>query len=210
MDRKERVRLIVGITINIIVFALAVFCLCDFIKYIIRGNSDNRFRYYTNISNLTVGFIAFINAIMFTISLIKGRVIYPKFLSIVKFIGLSMVALTFFTVLFILAPLTSYVEMYRKVRFITHLVIPVLAIVSYLFFEEKSFFEWKFSLLGFLPPVIYAIVYAVNAIFLKTWPDIYKINTQGIWYIYAANICIFGFALAEGLYFLKKAVLKKQ
>ena len=209
MNRKERTRIIIGAVINISVFCLSIYCLSTFIKYAMSGSPDNRFRYYTNISNLTVGFIALPNAILLIISSIKGRMIYPKFFSIIKYVGLTMTTLTFFTVLFILAPLTSYKIMYQNMRFITHLVIPVLVLVSFFFFEEKTIFKWKFSLLGFLPPTIYSFVYAVCVFGLKVWPDIYQINTQGIWYVYEILVSLFGFFLAEVLYFTKKLVIDK-
>lgn len=209
MKRSERIRIIVGAMINIIVFCLSVYCLTAFIKYAIHGNPDNRFRYFTNISTLTVGFIALPNAVLLVMSAIKGKMIYTTFFSIVKFVGLSMISLTFFTVLCFIAPLTSYKEMYQNMRFITHLVIPLLVIVSYLFFEENVLFNWKLSLIGVVPSVIYTIVYGVNVALLKTWPDIYKVNNNGLWFLFAFITIIFNVAISLGLYFLKKLIVKR-
>ena len=208
MTNKERIRLIIGAVINIAIFAMAVYCLVIFIGYIIRGNEDIRFRYYTNISNLFVGFVALPNAFFLTYSAIKGKLIDPKVLSIIKFAGLSMIALTFFTVIFILVPLTSFIYMYQDIRFITHFLAPVLAMGSYLFFEEKDIFNWKISLFGVVPTIIYAIVYTINVIVLTRWPDLYQINKQGIWYVYVIIEVIFGFGLTQGLYFIKKLANK--
>lgn len=208
MSKQVKIKLIISAIINIIIFGLEVFCLVVFIKYIIDGNEDNRFRYYTNISNLLVGFIAIINAIVLIKSVIKGELSYPKYLSIIKFAGLSMISLTFFTVLLIIAPLTSFQLMYSDVKFITHLVVPVLAITSYLFLEEKSIFELRISLIGIIPTLLYAIIYIINVVFLKTWPDIYKINTNGLWFIFSPLEVLFGFILLQGLYFLKKTIIK--
>ena len=208
MSTKGKIRILTGAIINIVVFCLGIYCLIKFIGYCLDGNPDNRFRYYTNISNLTVAFIALPNAILLILSALKREMIYPKFFSVIKFIGLSMTTLTFFTVLFILAPLTSFKEMYENMRFITHLIIPLLVMISFLFFEEKTLFEWKFSLLGLIPPLIYSVVYVTNAIWLKIWPDIYQINKQGIWFVYVIALDVFGFVLSEGLYYLKKMLIK--
>lgn len=210
MNKKERLRLLIGAAINLIVFGLAIFCLCNFVGYVIKGNPDNRFRYFTNITTLTAGLIALPNALLLVISAIRGKMIYPVFFSIAKFIGLAMVSLTFFTVLFIIAPLTSYKSMYRNMRFVTHLVIPVLVLVSYFFFEEKTLFMWKISFVGMLPPIIYTIIYGINVALLKTWPDIYKVNEKGIWFVYATLIILFNFVLVQGLYFLKKRIISRQ
>ena len=209
MKKVERIRLLVGATISIVVFGLTIYCLIAFIKYAVNGSPDNRFRYFTNISALTVGFIALVNAVLLTASAIKGKMVYPLFFSVIKFVGLTMITLTFFTVFCFLAPLTSYKEMYQNMRFITHLVIPLLALVSYFFFEEKTIFSWKLSLLGFVPPIIYTIVYGICVVLLKTWPDIYKVNTKGIWYVFALATVLFNCALVQGLYFLKKLIIKK-
>ena len=210
MNKKERLRLLIGATINLIVFGLAIFCLCNFVVYVIKGNPDNRFRYFTNITTLTAGLTALPNALLLVISAIRGKMIYPVFFSIAKFIGLAMVSLTFFTVLFIIAPLTSYKSMYKNMRFVTHLVIPVLVLVSYFFFEEKTLFMWKISFVGMLPPIIYTIIYGINVALLKTWPDIYKVNEKGIWFVYATLIILFNFVLVQGLYFLKKHIISRQ
>ena len=195
MSKKEQIRLIIGIVINLTIFGLEVFCLCNFINYLIQGNPDNRFRYFTNISNLAVGAVALINIVLLSLSIYKKRIFYPKFLSIIKFMAIVMTTLTFLTVLFVLAPITSYQEMYSNVKFITHLVTPLLALLSYLFFEEKELFDWKLSLLGIAPFVIYTIIYIINVVFLDSWPDLYKVNAQGLWYLYVIGfvVAVFGF-----------------
>ena len=209
MSKRERIRLIVGAMINIIVFGLFVFCLCNFISYVLKGSPDNRFRYFTNISTITVGLIALPNAVLLILSAIKGKHIYSVVFSVIKFVGLSMIALTFFTVLFVIAPLTSFKSMYEKVRFLTHLVIPVLVMASYFFFEEKTMFEWKLSMIGVVPSLIYTAIYGINVVLLETWPDIYRANNDGLWYLFGFVIIISNFAICLCLYFAKRALLRK-
>ena len=208
LTNKEKIKLLIGAIINIVIFGLEVFCLVIFIKYAVNGNTDIRFRYYTNISNLLVGFIALPNAIFLLISLAKSKIIYPKILSIIKYCALCMIALTFLTVIFILVPLTSFKEMYSDLKFITHLIAPVLALGSYLFLEEKTLFKWKISLLALVPTFIYSVVYITSVVYLKTWPDLYQINKQGLWFIYSPLENIIGFGISQGLYFLKKITSK--
>ena len=207
MDKKERIRLIIGIVLNLIILGVGLYCLSTYIKFYMRGDPDIRFRYFTNISTLTVTSISIPNIVFLLMSVIKGKMIYSKILSIIKYIGLSMTTLTFFTVVLIIAPLTSYKEMFENVRFFTHLIIPATVVVSYLFFEEKTLFNWRYTFLSFVPPVTYSIVYTINVIFTSNWPDLYRINTQGIWYIYEISMCLFSFILGLGLYFLKKVIL---
>ena len=209
MDGREKRRLIVGILFNIAIIVMVSVCVVFFIRYSINGGNDNRFRYFTNISNITVALISIANTVLLIVSLLKEKIVIPKFFSIIKLIGITMTTLTFFVVLFVLAPATSFLLMYQDGKFFTHLLVPVFVVISFLFFEEKTLFEWKYSILGVVPPIIYSIVYTINVVYLKTWPDIYYINTQGIWYVFSIITCLLGFGLAHGLYFLKKLTIKK-
>ena len=209
MERKEKTRILIGAIINLIVVGLGIFCLCVFIKYLLIGNKDIRFRYYTNISNLTVATISGFNAFFLIKSLVKNKLYIPKVLSIIKFAGLGMVILTFFTVIFIIVPITGFLPMYSDLKFITHFVLPVIAVFSYFFFEEKTIFEFKYMFFAWLPPVIYSCVYIPCVVFFKVWPDLYQINTNGLWFIFSPLTCMFGFALATGFYFLKKLSVKE-
>ena len=200
---SKKLKTIIAISINLVIFGLAVFCLITFIDYLVKGNADNRFRYYTNISNLTVGFISLVNAIVLLITLLKEGTKYPKPLSIIKFIGISMTTLTFFVILGAL-PFYGFHKAYSGVKIITHLILPIFAVISYIFFEEKEIFSWKLSILGIAPTIIYSIVYITNAVFLGTWPDLYKVNEHGIWYVFVLIAIVSGFVLSQGLYFLKK------
>ena len=209
MDKKNKIRLLIGAFINITIFALEMVCLCIFIKYLVDGTGDNRFRYFTNISNFTVGIFSLATSVLLILSVIKGKIIYPKYFHIAKFYGLTMTTLTFIAVICVIAPLTSFQEMYGGVRFITHLVVPVIAVVSYLFFEDHIEFPWKWSLLGAVPSFIYSVIYIINVVFLKTWPDLYQVNQRGLWYLFVIFAVVVAFGTAQGLYFLKRVVVKK-
>ena len=209
MPNKVRIKLIIGLIINIVIVGLVIYCLTNFIGYILKGSHDNRFRYFTNISNLTVGLVAVFNIVFLTLSLIKNELVYPRLLSIIKFMALSMTTLTFFVVLCFLTPLTSFYEMYSNVKFLTHLVVPLLAAISYMFFEEDYIFEWRYSLLGIAPPIIYSTIYVTCVVFVKTWPDMYQVNKQGLWYVFVLGTIVVAFALSQGLYFVKKRITKK-
>ena len=209
MERKEKIRISIGLTMNIIVFLCMIFCLFFLIKHTIDNPDDNRFRYFTNISNIAVGCVALVNIVFLIVSLIKGRIIFPQCVSIIKFVALSMTNLTFLTVLFLLAPMTSFVQMYREIKFFTHLIIPVFAMISYLFFEEKTLFKWKFIFFGLVPFTLYSTIYITNVVFLKRWPDLYQINKDGLWFLYLTLFCIVDFGICVGMYFLKRLTKKE-
>lgn len=209
MNKKERIRIIIGSIINLAIFAISVYCLTVFIRWLYDQPEDNRFIYFTNVSNLSVGFISLFSGTFLLLSACKGQMILPKFMAIIKYIGLSMTTLTFFTVLFVIAPMTSYPGMYSGVKFFTHLIIPVFAMISYLFFEDKYLFSCKWSLVGLIPFAIYSTIYAISVVGTKTWPDIYQINKNGLWYLFMIAFYVADFAILQGIYFLKKLLVKK-
>ena len=207
MNNKERIRLSIGAAINIAVFAIAFYCLIIYVGRIVRGGG-NRLIYYTNISNITVGFVSLIHGILLIISIFKRKIVVPKVFSIIKYVVITMTTLTFFVVLFVIWPLTSFMDSYGEIRFFTHFFNPVIIVISYLFFEERISYDWKYSLFGILPAFIYSIIYSINVIGLGIWPDIYYINTKGLWYLYLLGINIGGFGLNQALYFIKKKIIE--
>ena len=208
MEKSKKLKLNIAVIINLIVFGIAVYCFISLLNSFHKG--ANKFIYYTNISNLIVGAVSFANLIFISISLCKDRLIMPKAFSIIKFVALSMTSLTFVTVLFLIGPLTGFDESYSGRNFFTHLVIPILALCSYLFLEENIKFKWRASLFVLIPHTIYSTVYLLNILVFGTWPDLYMLNTGGLWYLFMLMFFAMDFGVAQGIYFLKKFIDKKQ
>ena len=118
-----------------------------------------------------------------------------------------MITMTFFMVL-CFVPVYGFKRAYGNDKLITHLIVPVLVVISYLFFEEKKLFKWKWSLLAIGPLIIYCVVYIINVICLHTWPDLYKVNQNGIWFVFILIAIVSNFAVSQGLFFLKKFIDK--
>ena len=207
MQRSERIRTIIAVIINTLVFGIMVYCFISLVKSLLNGN--NRFIYFTNISNLAVGLMALVDVVFLIMSLAKNKDCVPFVFSLIKLVLISMTTLTFFVVLFVIGPINGYPKSYSGRNLFTHLIVPLLSLVSYLFFEEKIRFKWRYSLIALLPFFIYSIVYIINVIVLKSWPDIYQINKQGLWYLFLLGLLIADFGLGQGLYFLKRFVDKK-
>ena len=207
MSKTIRIRFAIAAVINLAVFCIVVGCLFSLIDSY--NNDNNRFIYFTNISNLLVGLISLANVIFLSLSIAKNKIYVRPVFSLIKVIALSMTTLTFFIVLFVIGPLDGYAKNYTGRNFFTHLVVPVLALISYLFFEEKLQSKWKTSILILIPLVIYSILYIVCAIVLHYWPDIYHINKQGLWYLFLLAFLIVDFGIGQGIYFLKKFIDSK-
>ncbi|MCR5348065.1 MAG: hypothetical protein K6E59_00420 [Bacilli bacterium] len=207
MAKNQRIRTIVAIFINALIVGLAGYCLVSLTRSAINGN--NRFIYFTNISNVTVGFLAIANLVLLILSVVKDKNVVPPFFSWIKFVGISMTTLTFFTVLFVIGPIDGYAKNFSGRNFLTHLIIPLSALFSCLFLEEKLPQKWRYSLFVLIPFGIYAVFYVLNVVMLASWPDIYRINQQGLWYLFLLAFIIADFGIGQGMYFLKAFLDKK-
>lgn len=123
--------------------------LIGIILSIVKGGID--FKYYTNLSNV----FAIIISILFLIFNKK-----KSFIKDLRFISTSCLAVTFLVVLFILTPMYNFnykLLMFTDVFFLFHTVCPLLSIISYICFEEKS----NKVYMGFLFTLIYGIIMIV-------------------------------------------------
>lgn len=169
------------------------------------------FRYYTILSNIVAGASALI-LLIYHLIVLKKKTDIPIWAENFKYTGTTVVSVTFLTVVFFLGLLYGYASMFSGASLYTHLITPLLCIISFLFFDGIK----KLRLIDIVFPIaltiIYGIVYVVNVIVIGEgkggWPDFYGFNIGGMWYI-SVVIMLAGTALLSfGLYILKKKVIK--
>ena len=73
------------------------------------------------------------------------------------------VTLTFLTTLFFLTPQYGFIAMFSNSNLLFHLVVPLLSIISYVFFEHHNN-KFRYALYGLIPMFIYSIYYTLNII----------------------------------------------
>ena len=117
------------------------------------------FKFYTVDSNILMGIMALI-MVIYEKKLLKKKIKeIPKFVYILKLIGTSAITLTFIVTLFFLSPQYGFYAMYNNNNLFLHLVIPVLAIITYVFYEKHDN-KYSYAFLGIIPMFIYSIYYA--------------------------------------------------
>ena len=145
-------------------------------------------RFFTVLSNLFVAITAFIMVVYNIKNLIHDTHEYPDWLLLLKHIATSAVTLTFVTVILLLAPSYAivgkgYFTLILGNHIYMHVLSPVLAIITYVFFENSYYVKFKKSLLALLPVVLYAILYTTMVIFVGKanggWPDFYNFTFGG-------------------------------
>lgn len=164
---------------------------------------------FTGLSNLFVGLVA---VTCLVVRLIRKDVKLPLWAFLLKLSSVSMITVTMLTTACYLVPTTgsSWWRLYVNSNLINHLVTPVLAIVSYMIFERKMDFKYKFVPLTIIPLVIYEIIYLIRAVphynpsgEVDLYYDIYAVTRVGIVPLFGFVILFLAFALllSTGFYF---------
>ena len=147
------------------------------------------FRFFTYLSNL-------FSAIVSCLILVIGT---PMWLMLLRLISTSSVTVTFLTVLFFLAPHIGKELLYKDDNLYMHVIGPIVAIVSFVFFENGLAIPKVYMGIGCISVIVYAILYLWKVVFKKEWPDFYLFNQNGKWKISFALMILLGLFVSVGL-----------
>lgn len=123
-------------------------------------------KYFTVLSNIFAGITSLIYLVCQVLNLIRETKIKPWAL-VLEYMSTISVAITFFVVVFFLAPVRqanggSYFEMFRGANFFFHLIIPVICMINFIFFENETKVIYKYMGLDIIPVILYAVFYILN------------------------------------------------
>lgn len=161
-------------------------------------------RYFTTLSNLLC---AIASAFVIALFAIKGSL--PMWTVILKYAGTCAVTVTMLTVLFFLGPAShEWKLLLTRDQLFLHAICPILAIISFLFFEKRALPVWSFMpvwtiVIGVLPVVVYGAVYCRKVVFDKSekrWDDFYGFNVGGKWPYSCGAMMLTGALIAFALW----------
>ena len=174
------------------------------------------FIYFTELSNIFGGIVCAVMASFLIRELITKKEV-PAAVSVLKYVAACALALTFFTVIFVLVPLSGFtLQNYKgymlegSVLF-THTLNPLLAMLSCIFVDEgKAVENFKVTFLGFIPTFLYATISVILNI-MRVWVGPYpflKVYENGavasvIWVFVMFG---FSFLLCAGIWKGRKMV----
>ena len=174
------------------------------------------FKYFTFQSNVFMGVVAFIYALYQLLIILNKRDKLPHVLLVFNHVGVTAVGLTFLIVIFFLAPGYGFDKMYTNANFFFHGVVPLLAMINYMFIEKECAIKFKETLCSMIPSLIYGTVYFIVVASLNAYGnlkiDFYMFGAQGP-LIGAFNfIAVVSIAYAFGLllYFVNRLMFKKR
>ena len=137
------------------------------VRRVSREKLKESFCYFTVLSNV---FCAF-TALILLLSELFGAM--PAWAVALKYMGTVAVTVTFLTVCLFLLPATRSIQglFSNGTEIVMHLVTPLLAIFSFLCFENRGLSAWVIPL-GVLPVLV---------VLQRAWPDFYGFDRGGRW-----------------------------
>lgn len=168
MKSKIKISLVLNIIIVILTLLATIMMFTGF-KFmdgdiILESSKLSMFRFFTVDSNIFMGIVALIFIIV-EIRLLKGKSndIGTGYY-ILKLIGTVGVTLTFLTVVFYLSRVVDggLPILLKNSNLFYHLIIPVLSIITFIFFERTNKIKFKYTFLGISTMVLYGIFYVTN------------------------------------------------
>ncbi|WP_296885596.1 hypothetical protein [uncultured Methanobrevibacter sp.] len=183
----------VGIALNVLLVVLEVIALIQYWN----ANGSLNFIYYTIDSNIFV----LIASVLYLIT----RKNVPKAVQLVKYSSALSVLITFLIVVFVLYPMSNFDFEFLFLKdsaFLLHVVCPVMATVSFLFFEKSSLDNsFKNNLRSLYFTIVYAIVLiSLNILKVVSGPyPFLKVYEQPVFMtvLWLAGILAFAFILSR-------------
>jgi len=177
-------------------------------------------KYFTVDSNILVGIAALLMAVSQYCVLKGKKEKVEPWLYTFKLVATVGVAITMLVTVFYLGFVvsTGYLSMFKGSNFFFHLVIPVLSIVVFMFFEKTECIAFKCNFFSFIPLVFYGIYYAIsvlthmeNGVVQKgyDWYKFFQIGTKSLMIVYPFFL-VFAFLVSFTLWKVnKKTVTSK-
>ena len=183
------ITLIISVSLNFAAFILTLVGTYVMVKGIdadehLAADGWGSIKYFTVQSNLVYGLYAGIFA---AAELVYGSAeALPDVLYILKYALTVGVTLTMLTVVLYLAPVVekSYPPLFKGANLYFHLLVPLLAVISFCFFEKTGAISVPLVFLGAVHFALYGIFYTINAL---THIEGGKVPLKYDWYGFLIN-----------------------
>ncbi len=217
MEKKTKLRLLGSVLANALVFVLTLKSVLAFFDLGGEGNMAvtgvTGFRYYTTDSNVLAAVFGLFPLYFSLRSLIRGKLQLPYWVIYLKFVGTCLVTVTFAVVLGFLGPMTpyGYRAMYQGNNLFTHLINPLLAVLSLWGAESypHTVIRTRDCFLSLIPTAVYGAVYFTQVLVRKAWPDFYMFTRGGLWAVAVLAVGTLALLAAFGLRALQRSRCRK-
>lgn len=216
---KQNRLFIVSFILNILTFLLVVvgtIVMFTIGSGALQDKGLSVFKYFTFQSNLFMGFVSAIYAYYQLLIIKNKKEKIPHVLNVFYHVGVSAVGLTFVIVIAFLAPGYGFDKMYNQANLFFHALVPILAIVNYIFFSKTAKIKFLDTLFAIIPSLSYGIVYFIVVASLNGYG-----NLDIDFYLFGANGPLIGafnffavvsiaYSIALFVFFINRLVFKKR
>lgn len=193
--------LIFSVVIVALVFVSVVINLLASPTEIVEEVGVKTFRMFTVLSNIFVG-VAAAMTIPFAVDGIRQKNYHlPRWIVTLTYVSVNCISLTFLVALTILSSGAGFVTiMIEGKNLFLHTIVPIIAIITFLFINVYHTVRFKTAFLAVLPVAVYAIVYLILAIIIGEenggWRDHYRFEELMPWYYVMALMLLLSFGIA--------------
>ncbi len=171
LNNKRRLKFSFAINLFISILTLNIILMTIFGIKIIYGYEPTFlvagvpiYSYFTTQSNVLMGIVCFMFANREYLILKGKKKEISSNMYILKMVATSAVALTFFIVFAFLGFVVNggHASLLENNNLFFHLVIPVISILNFVFFEKTDKIKFKHVFYGLIPTFLYEIYYSIN------------------------------------------------
>ncbi len=168
MVRDMKKTVFINLFVGIVTFLAWIYMAFFSQHQVLASNGWSSLRFFTVLSNLLNGAVS-LCSVWWT----KQNKEITTAKKVWKLTATASVGLTFLTVAVFLGPLYGYELMFNGANFWFHLVLPVLSMVSYMFFEKEFRLSFRYTFFAVLAPFFYSVGYVGNLLVngVGEWPD---------------------------------------
>lgn len=203
------ISLILNLTIAVIVIRSIIgFFIDDYSNTNMAVQGVECFKYFTILSNLLCAVMC-LTVVPFNLkAIVSGKNEELKIISILKFLSVVAVTITFLVVVFFLGPTQGYEKMFAGSCLYLHLICPLMAMISYIVCENKNKLKFIETLYGLIPLILYGIVYFIMVVGVGEnnggWADFYGFATVIPWHISIIIMPCAGFIISLGVHYMQE------
>ena len=225
-EKFNKIKISLILNYIIVIFTtIATICMLTGLKFmngmepVLEVSTLEMFCFFTVDSNLLVGIVSLLFAIKEK-KLLVGKIDeIPNKYYVLKLVGTAIVTLTFLVVVCYLARISKggMMSMLQNSNLFFHLIIPLLSIITFCFFENTKKIKFKYVFWAIVPVLIYASFYLTNVLLhiengkVDKKYDFYWFVQGGLYQIYFVLPLMFLIIFIIGLmlWYLNKKLIKK-
>ena len=175
MKDKNSLLFIISFCLNLLIFILVLIgTIIAFIvgDGILTATFPDIFKYFTFQSNIFMAVVAFIYAYYQFLVLKQKKENIPHVLAVFYHVAVTQVGLTFFIVIFFLAPGYGFDKMYNYANLFFHALVPVISMINFMFLTNDLKLKFRETPFSIIPSFLYGVVYFIIVASLNAYGDI--------------------------------------